>query len=61
MHYKPGYRKYFGFENNRVVILLCGGSKGTQQKDIGTARKYWNDYLQRGDACLEVNRTKITY
>jgi putative component of toxin-antitoxin plasmid stabilization module len=28
-----------------VVILLCGGSKGTQARDILRARRYWKEYL----------------
>jgi putative addiction module killer protein len=43
----PGYRIYFGREGSLVVILLCGGSKGTQRRDILRAQKYWKEY---GDA-----------
>jgi putative component of toxin-antitoxin plasmid stabilization module len=28
-----------------VVILLCGGSKRTQGRDLARARKYWKEYL----------------
>jgi putative addiction module killer protein len=41
----PGYRIYFGREGSLVVILLCGGSKGTQGRDLLRARKYWKEYL----------------
>jgi putative addiction module killer protein len=41
----PGYRIYFGRRGSMVVILLCGGEKKTQSKDISTARKYWKEYL----------------
>ena len=34
IHYGPGYRIYFGVFQNDIVILLCGGTKGTQQRDI---------------------------
>lgn len=34
----PGYRVYFAKEGNTVVILLCGGDKSTQQKDIRMAK-----------------------
>ncbi len=34
IHYGPGYRIYFGIFQNDIVILLCGGTKGTQQRDI---------------------------
>lgn len=36
--YGPGYRVYFVKQGNMIVILLCGGSKSTQQKDIRKAR-----------------------
>lgn len=35
----PGYRVYFAYEGSAVVILLCGGDKGTQDKDIRRARE----------------------
>jgi putative addiction module killer protein len=34
-----GYRIYFGYEDNEIVILLCGGDKSTQQKDIMLAKQ----------------------
>lgn len=45
--YGPGYRVYFGQAGQMVVILLCGGDKRTQDRDISQARKYWQDYQQR--------------
>jgi putative addiction module killer protein len=47
--YGPGYRVYFGFEGSTVVLLLCGGSKASQQRDIKTAITYWRDYQARDD------------
>ena len=47
IRYGPGYRVYFGAFQNDVVILLCGGTKGTQQRDIIRAQNYWNDFLER--------------
>ena len=41
----PGYRVYFGEQNGVVVVLLCGGDKSTQPKDIQRAKEYWADYL----------------
>jgi putative addiction module killer protein len=43
----PGYRVYFGRDGMTVVVLLCGGYKGTQSRDIGKARQYWRDYEKR--------------
>lgn len=45
--YGPGYRVYFGRKSNQVVILLYGGHKKTQSKDIALAQEYWDDYLRR--------------
>ena len=45
----PGYRVYIGLEGDTVVILLCGGDKGSQDSDIETARAFWKDY-QRSKA-----------
>jgi putative addiction module killer protein len=41
----PGYRIYYGRDGVSVVLLLCGGSKRTQERDILTAQKYWREYL----------------
>jgi putative addiction module killer protein len=43
----PGYRIYFGSDVDRLVILLAGGTKSRQQKDIATAQKRWADYKKR--------------
>ncbi len=45
----PGYRVYFGRVGNRIVLLLCGGDKSTQSKDIELAREYWADYRSGED------------
>jgi len=49
LFYGPGYRVYFGFESNRVILLLTGGAKDTQRRDIATAKSYWADYRRRED------------
>jgi putative addiction module killer protein len=46
----PGYRLYFGQDVPRLVILLAGGTKKRQQRDIDQARVYWRDYKQRKKA-----------
>lgn len=43
----PGYRIYFGREGQSVIVLLCGGYKGTQHREIEVAKKYWRDYEKR--------------
>lgn len=45
--YGPGYRVYFGQEGPTIVLLLCGGDKQTQSKDIETAKQYWREYRSR--------------
>lgn len=45
----PGYRVYFGRRGTMVVVLLCGGSKGTQTRDIAAAQKYWKEYSNAKD------------
>jgi putative addiction module killer protein len=43
----PGFRVYYGQEGTTLVLLLCGGDKGTQTTDIETAHGYWKDYKAR--------------
>ena len=45
----PGYRVYFGQVGNKLVILLNGGDKGSQHKNIKTAHEYWANYRRRYD------------
>ncbi|TAE55748.1 MAG: type II toxin-antitoxin system RelE/ParE family toxin [Nostocales cyanobacterium] len=42
--YGPGYRIYFGQIGIKIVLLLCGGNKSTQDQDIRQAIEYWQDY-----------------
>jgi putative addiction module killer protein len=43
----PGLRVYFGRDGDRVVILLAGGTKRRQRRDIEAAQRHWADYLRR--------------
>jgi len=45
--YGEGLRVYYGREGKRIVLLLSGGSKQRQSKDIERAKKYWLDYKTR--------------
>ncbi len=41
----PGYRVYFAYKAKNCLMLLCGGYKKSQQRDIDKAKKYWLDHL----------------
>ena len=45
----PGYRVYYALSGQRVVLLLCGGDKRTQDADIARAATYWQDWQRRTD------------
>jgi putative addiction module killer protein len=42
--YGPGYRVYFGQKSQILVVLLCGGDKRTQDRDIRPAKQYWHEF-----------------
>lgn len=42
-----GYRVYFGKEGTTILILLCGGDKSSQQKDINLAKVYLKDHYEK--------------
>jgi putative addiction module killer protein len=43
----PGYRVYFGKDGDTLIILLGGGTKKRQQRDIEAARDLWREYKRR--------------
>lgn len=43
----PGYRVYMGQDGDKLVILLGGGTKKRQQKDIDAAKLLWQEYKKR--------------
>lgn len=43
----PGYRVYFAKEENRIILLLIGGDKGTQSRDIAQAESHLQDHKGR--------------
>jgi putative addiction module killer protein len=45
--YGPGYRVYYGLEEKALILLLLGGDKSSQEKDIAFARAFWNDHKRR--------------
>jgi putative addiction module killer protein len=46
LQFGAGYRIYFGRVDNRLIILLSGGDKGSQGRDIQRAQGYLENYLE---------------
>ena len=46
IHFGPGYRIYYGLDGQKIVLLLCGGDKKTQEKDIKKAKTFWKTYKE---------------
>lgn len=44
IHYGPGYRVYFGRDGARLIILVGGGTKSRQNRDIRSAQETWAEY-----------------
>ncbi|MGP4727183.1 type II toxin-antitoxin system RelE/ParE family toxin [Agrobacterium deltaense] len=49
IHYGPGYRIYFHRRGNVVIVLLCGGDKGSQARDIAVAKKLAKEWSEMDD------------
>ena len=47
INFGPGYRVYFGRDGEVLVVLLTGGTKRRQQRDIEAAVEMWVDYKSR--------------
>ena len=46
MHFGAGYRVYYGRDGDTIIILLGGGSKRGQSRDIKAAKERWANYLK---------------
>ncbi|MBI4126822.1 MAG: type II toxin-antitoxin system RelE/ParE family toxin [Deltaproteobacteria bacterium] len=46
IHFGPGYRIYFARRGEVIVLLLCGGEKGSQKSDLKKASTYWQAYRE---------------
>ena len=44
LHLGPGYRVYFAIQGKQLCLMLGGGTKRTQGRDINRAKQYWQDY-----------------
>lgn len=39
----PGYRLYYALKDSTIILLLCGGDKSTQQRDMDKAKTMWKE------------------
>lgn len=46
IHHGPGYRVYFQRRGNTIIVLLCGGDKKTQARDIRTAKRLAKEWSE---------------
>lgn len=46
IHYGPGYRIYFRRQGEKIILLLIGGDKSSQESDIKKAKALWNQYKE---------------
>lgn len=47
LFFGPGYRIYFGEDAENIVVILYGGDKSSQTRDIEDAKAYWKEYQSR--------------
>jgi putative addiction module killer protein len=47
IHFGPGYRVYYAPVGKEIDVLLFGGDKSSQQRDINKAIEYWKDFLEQ--------------
>ncbi|PSJ45385.1 hypothetical protein C7I36_04760 [Zobellella taiwanensis] len=47
IHYGPGYRVYYYQQGDVLVLLLCGGDKGSQRRDIDTAHQILKEWREQ--------------
>ena len=47
VHVGAGYRVYCGRHGKAIVLLLCGGDKGSQSADIKRAKELWSEWKRR--------------
>jgi putative addiction module killer protein len=47
IHIPSGVRIYFAQRDQKIILLLCGGIKRTQYRDIAKSKSYWSDYKMR--------------
>jgi putative addiction module killer protein len=46
IHYGPGYRVYYQQCGDTIIVLLCGGDKGSQERDIKAAMRLADEWSE---------------
>lgn len=47
INYAKGYRVYFKEQDSKIILLITGGDKSTQQKDIEKAKEIWKNLAKQ--------------
>lgn len=47
LDFGPGFRTYFARKGNEIILLLCGGDKSTQSRDIDAAHTIWEQWKDK--------------
>lgn len=58
LNFGPGYRLYFAEDGDSIVVLLFGGTKKGQSRDIEQAKAYWKSYKELKNENKKNKRTK---
>ncbi len=58
LFFGPGYRVYFGERRGTIVVILTGGDKSSQNRDIKKAKEYWRLYLNE-NPCRQNKRLRL--
>jgi putative addiction module killer protein len=53
INFGPGLRVYYGLHGAQVVVLLGGGDKGSQSRDIRRAQQHWQQFLKHASEKLQ--------